>query len=114
SCPGPLRQQLQGDDGIDGGLPDDALCPVVAHRVRVVAHVVQIHRTRLTVPVPTLARAGDVDAGTGLAFHAGTDGGGVRQDGGDDVARADLHTLHRNLLGAVQTHRLQHLEHADH
>ena len=41
-APGAVGEQLEGDDGVDGGLPDDALGAVLAHRLLVVGHVEEV------------------------------------------------------------------------
>src|SRR5918993_3931545 len=85
-------QQLESDDRVDSGLPDDALGSVVAHRVRVVGHVVEVRAARL----PVLAGARDPDAGAGLALHPRSDGGWVGEHRGHHITWADLHPLDRD------------------
>src|SRR4051794_5970304 len=47
--PGAAGEQLEGDDGVDRGLPDHALVSVLAHRPLVVDDVVEVGRPVLAV-----------------------------------------------------------------
>src|SRR3954453_19013733 len=65
ALPGAGGKQLERDHGVERGLEDDGLMPVLAHRPLVVGDVVEVDRAVATV----LALSGYERAGAGLAAH---------------------------------------------
>ena len=81
----PAREQLEGDDGVEGGLPDDGPRAVLAHRRLVVDHVVQVRLPRVAVGAGARDERPGVFARIMLAERRR-----VGQRRRDDVARGDL------------------------
>ena len=108
-CQAAAGEQLARHHWVDGGLPDDGLRTVFAHRPLVVDDVVEVGRLRLTV----FAEAGDVGARAGLAAHLVAEGCRVGKTRGHDVAWRDLDSPDPNLLRAVEPELVQDLEDAD-
>jgi hypothetical protein len=78
-------EQLERDDRVERGLPDDALAPYSAIVHSLSTHVVQVHLTGLpSLPVPVTQRPAQV-----LPVIRGPRVGGVGQTGCHDVARGD-------------------------
>src|SRR5262249_40160376 len=63
--PGAGCEQLERDDRVERGLEHYSLMSVLAHRLLVVGHVVEVDGA----VAPVLALPGDERAGTGLAAH---------------------------------------------
>ncbi len=109
ALPGALIEQLERDHGVDRGLPHDGLASVLAHRLLVVHHVVEVCRPRLAVgagPRHPRPRAG----ATG---HPLPQRRRIGQRGGDHVAGRDLRATHRHRLGRVQAKLVQRAENLD-
>src|SRR5436190_4954810 len=109
AAPRPFVQQLEGDDGIDRGLPNDGLTAVLAHRLLVVGDVVQVDRTLVAVPV----RAGNEGSGARLSGHPLAERGRVRQRRGDHIARRDLDVSDAERLRRIEAEQMQRTQHVD-
>src|SRR4051812_6146908 len=81
--PDALGEQLERNHRVQSRLEDDGLVAVLTHGLLVVGDVVQVGGPRLAV----LAGAGDEGARARLPPHPVAEGRGIRQRGGDDVAR---------------------------
>ncbi len=108
-CHAPSAEQFERDHRVQGGLQDDGLVAVLAHRLLVVDHVVEVGAPRIAV----LARAGHVGAGAGLPRHAIAQGRGVGQRRRDDVTRSDVDPAHVHGLGRIEPELVEGLQNVD-